>query len=195
MAIKQVSVTFEFDSETELVSNVHAFVDGIEKKKTTTKKKKKEDEEEVMEDVATITREETKLVLNNKAMADMELAAEDRIIIKYEQIAKGKKKFPVIGSDISWNEEGSGNKITKGKSVAFRGKNNLVLAEYGTTFTLEPYKDGLWKLISLTQLESGGPVSETYEDVVDEAEKLDVTIITEDDDTTQIDELTFNLTI
>lgn len=33
MSVKQVTVTFEFNSETELVSNVHAFVDGVEKRK------------------------------------------------------------------------------------------------------------------------------------------------------------------
>lgn len=179
MATKQVSVTFEFDTDTELVSNVHAFVDGIEKKKKTTKKAPKE---EILEDEAIITREDNKLVLNNKAAKDLDVQPEDRLIIKYE------KRLPVIGTDISWDEEGAGNKLTKSNTVTYRGKANTVLAEYGTVFKLEPHKDGLFKLVSTEPV-----VIKNYPQAVEQAENLDVELMTEDDNTTEIDELTFKL--
>lgn len=182
--IKQINVTFEFDSDSGLVSNVHSFVDSVEQKKKTTRKLSK-DKEEIIELEAIITREDNKIVFNNKAYNDLELSPESRVIIKYEEV--GKKRFPIIGTDISFNEEGSGNKVTKTKTVSYRGKVNTILSEYGTNFKLEPYNDGIWKLVSSDLSEK------TYEEVIDQAENLDVDILTTDDSTIEIDELTFKL--
>jgi len=181
--VKQVTVTFEFDPETELVSNVHAFVDGVEKKKTTTKKAPTK--EVIMEAEAIITREDNKLVLNNKCAATLEVKAEDRLVIKYEKI--GKKRSPIIGTDLSFDEEGSGNKVTKTNTVTYRGKANTVLAEYGTTFRLEEYKPGIWKLIS----DDIAPQDDNEAEEM--AEQVEAELYTKDDDTTEIDELTFKL--
>lgn len=189
MSVKQVSVTFEFDSETELVSNVHAFVDGVEKKKTTTRKATtKKEKEVVLEDEAIVVREDNKLILNNRCANTMSVKTDDRIIIKYEKV--GKARIPVIGTDLSWDEEGSGNRLTKSNTVAYRGKANTILAEYGTNFTLETYKDGLWKLISAEPLNKE---LKTLEEVEELAESIEAELLTEDDDTTEIEELTFKL--
>lgn len=145
--IKEIKVTFQFDPETELVSNLICSVDGVEKKKKATSRKKKEEPIEMASE-ALITLEETKLVFNNKAVADMELEPEDRIILVYEQEKKSKKLIPVIGTDIAFDKEGSGNRLTKSFTVGYKGKQNAVLAEFGTEFALEPYGDGLWKMVS-----------------------------------------------
>lgn len=185
--IKQINVTFEFDSETELVSNVQAFVDGVEKKKTTTKKASTK-KEVVLENEAIVTREDNKLVLNNKCVNIMGVKTDDRIIIKYEKI--GKTRVPIIGTDTSWDEEGSGNRLTKSNTVAYRGKANTILAEYGVNFKLESYKDGLWKLTSDEPLNKE---PKTYEEAVEMAEFVEAELLTEDDDTIEIEELTFKL--
>lgn len=179
--IKQITVTFEFDPETELVSNLTTFVDGIEKKKRTTKKAPTK--EIVMEDEAILIREDNKLVLNNKCAADLDVKPEDRIIIKYEKV--GKTRLPIIGSDLSFEEEGSGNKVTKSNTVTYRGKANTVLAEYGTTFKLKEFKPGIFFL------ESTEP--KTLEQVEEMAENVEPDLLTEDDDTIEIQELTFKL--
>jgi hypothetical protein len=181
--VKQVTVTFEFDPETELVSNVHAFVDGVEKKKTTTRKAPTK--EIIMEAEAIIVREDNKLVLNNKCAATLEVKAEDRLVIKYEKI--GKKRVPIVGTDLAFGEEGSGNKVTKSNTVTYRGKANTVLAEYGVTFKLEEYKPGIWKLVS----DDMPPKDE--EEAQEMAEEVEANLYTQDDDTTEIDELTFKL--
>ena len=135
--IKNVVVNFSFDTETETVSNVSCAIDGVEKKKRTTKKAPKES---VLEDEAIIILEENKLVLNNKAVLDLGITEENRgdirVNIRYEK--KGKVTFPIIGTDYSFDEEGSGNKITKSNTVAYKGKANTILSEYGTSFKLEP---------------------------------------------------------
>jgi hypothetical protein len=186
--LKQVNVTFEFDPETEVVSNVHCFVDGIEKKKTTTRKKPSLKQEEI-EDEAIVTRESNRLVFNNKANLDLGLSPGDRVILLYEVF--GESRVPIIGKDIAFDDEGSGNKVTKNQTISYRGKVNTILSEYGTDFKLEPYKEGIFKLIS-----SSGEVKvdsiQSYNDVVEEANNLDISILS-DEDNIEIEEIPFKL--
>lgn len=185
----QVTVTFNFDPTEETpVSDLTCFIDGIEKKKKTTRSTKTK--EIVLEDEALVTLEPTKIQLNNKAVADMNIVYGERVIIKYEKIEKTKKYFPVIGSDTSMGEEGSGNKITKTNSVAYKGKANTILAEYGTEFSVEPYKEGVWKLVS-----KNPPIKKviSYQEIENQAEDLDFTMITDSDEEIEIGEMPFKL--
>lgn len=185
--IKNVIVTFEFDTDTDTVANVKCSVDGIEKKKRTTRKKA--DVVEEMASQALITLEPTKLVFNNKTVADMGIEYEDRIVIKWEKA--GKTLIPIIGKDEAFDEEGSGNKVTKTNTVGYKGKQNAVLAELGTQFTIEPYKEGVWKLISTTS-----PTTfKTLEDTIKTVERVEPDLLIESGDETEIDELQFTLTI
>lgn len=184
--VKQVSVTFEFNPETEEISNLSCFVDGVEKKKKTTRSVKKE-KEIILEDQAIITLEANKLVFNNKAVQEMGLLYEDRIIIKYEQPNKNVKPAPIIGKDVDHGEEGSGNKLTKTNTVSYRGNANKILATYGSEFTIKFNRDGLWELVSLNKKEEDVFTTQSV------AENLDVTILTDGDESIEIDEMTFKI--
>lgn len=187
--MKQVIVTFNFDPETETVSDVKCSIDGVEKKKKTTKTKK--DVVVELENEALINLETNKLVFNNKAAADLGITAGDRVVIKW--IPEGKKMVPIIGSDIAFDEEGSGNKVTKSNTVTYKGNANTILAEYGTEFSLKPHLDNIWKLISN---KVGGTISkptEGLDDVIKQAESVEPELLTELDNEIEIDELTFQL--
>ena len=188
--IRQVIVTFDFDPEEETaVTNLTCFIDGTEKKKKTTRTVKPK-AEPVMEDEAIITLEPTKILINNKAVADMGLVYQDRLVIKYQKIAGNKKPVPIIGTDLAFDEEGTGNKLTKTNTLAYRGKANTILAESGTEFGLEEYKEGIWKLVSRNE---GIKAPTTYKAVEVVAEGMDTTIFVDDDDTTEIGDMTFKL--
>lgn len=185
--IKQITVTFDFNSETEEVSNVKV-VGSSEKKKATTKKIK-----DVATDNATdsiITLEPNKLIFNSKAISEMEIEYEDRIVIKWEK--EGKKMIPIIGKDLAFDEEGSGNKVTKSNSIAYKGKANAVLSELGTEFSIVAYRDGIWKLVAT---EEGAVNAEnlSLEQVIESAENVEPELIVEGDEDTEIDELQFKL--
>lgn len=185
---KQVTVTFEFDPTTEITSNLKCFIDGIEKKKVTTRSQKPK--EIILEDEAIVTLEANKIAFNNRCTAQMGLEWQDRVIVKYEKFANVSKPMPIIGKDLSFDQEGSGNKVTKTNTIAYRGKANTILAQYGTEFTLEFYKDGIWKLITKT----GGDDTMTYEKVVEQAEEIDVVVITDEGtEEIPINELGFKL--
>lgn len=188
---KQVTVTFEFDPAEELVSNLKCFVDGVEKKKTTTRSSKKK-EDVVMEDEAIITLDSGKLLFNNKAVADMELSYQDRIVIKYEKIKGSKLLIPTISKD-----DEAGNKLTKTNTIAYRGNQNTILAEFGTIFGIESMGGDTWKLISKNPSIKKEVVKvskeDTYEDVVAKAEEVDLSIITEDEENIEIEEMMFKI--
>ena len=184
---KQVIVTFDFDTETNTVSNVKCNVDGVEKKKRTTKKKT---EDEPLEEVPIITREPNKLVFNNKAVDVMGLVYEDRIIIEWKK--EGKTMFPVIGTSVSMDKEGGGNKLTKSKTIGYKGSQNTVLADLGTEFTIEPYSDGVWRLVNLQE-----PTKvTTLEDVMVVGSTINPDLITEPgDENIEIDEEPFSFNL
>lgn len=188
--LQQFTVNFTFNPEDNSISDLTTFVDGIEQKKKTTRSSKKEKEEVVLEDTAKVTLEPTKLCFNNKAVADMELVYQDRLVIKYQKIAGAKKPIPLIAKDVDWNEEGTGNKLTKTNTLSYRGKANTILADFGSEFELELYKDKVWKLVS-----TNAPVKEevTREVIEEEADGIDPTIFTDDDNTDEIGEISFTL--
>lgn len=187
--LKQFTVTFNFDSETETVSDIKTFVDGVEKKKKTTKSVKSK--EVVLEDESLITVLDNKLQFNNKMVSEMELTNESRIIIEYEK-SKGKTMIPIIGTDLAFEREGDGNKLSKTNTVMFKGKQNTILKEFGEEFTIEKYKEGIWKLIS-KKGETKFSNPDTYEEAVEVAESTDMDFYTEDDDNTEIEEMSFTL--
>ena len=183
--LRAVTITSDIETETGTVTNVKTQVEGEVKRRTTTTRKKEVVKE--LEDTVSIVREDGKLVFNNRAMADLKIEAGDRIVIKYE---KGDKSlFPVIGTDFAFNEEGSGNKMTKSQTISYKGNQNTVLAEFGDEFTVEEYQDNIWKLVSL-----GEPkVAETIEEAIEISEKVDPQLLTDDEEVYEIDELTFKL--
>ena len=183
--IRAITITFDVETETGEVTNVKTQVEGQVKRKTTTTRKK--DVVERLEDVSRITREEGKLTFNNKAITTMNLEVGDRVVIKYE---KGKDLlFPVIGTDIVFNEEGSGNKLTKAQTISYKGNQNVVLAEFGDEFTLEEYQENVWKLIPMGNTK----VADSIEEAMEVAEKVEPDLLIDDEEIYEIDELTFKL--
>ena len=185
--IKQIAITFDFNTETEEVTNIKTVGSEVKAKKTTTTKKVKEVTEELASE-AIITLEPNKLTFNNKAVADMALEYEQRLVVEYKK--EGRTMTPIIRKD-----EEAGNKVTKSNTVTYKGKANTVLAEYGTEFTILPLSDGVWKLVSTTVKEYREDQASvfTLEDAISQAEATEPDLLVATDETTQIDEFTFKL--
>ena len=199
MAIKQINVSFQYDAETDVVSNIITTVDGVKQVKKTTKTKEKL-ENVVMEDASVITLDDSRLIFNNLSINTLGIDDSTRIVIKYEKDKKTKITFPVIGTDMAFDAEGTGNKITqpktgeyKGKTtMLFKGKSNVFLKGFGSSFTLEEYEEGIYKLIPL----SGGNKNisaESLEDSIKESLEVESELIIDNNDTYEIDNYTFQL--
>ena len=109
-------------------------------KRQATKAAKVEENDEPL-----ITLDSNKLILTTGAVKLMNVCADCRLDIKYKK--KDKSSVPVIGTDAAFGTKG-GNKLTKTNTISFRGSANDKLAEFGTTFKLEPSEDeGIFYLI------------------------------------------------
>ena len=186
--IKQISITFDFNTETEVVSNIKT-TGSAEKKRTTTKKLKEPEDSNVE---ALVTLEPNKLVFNTNAANLIGIEYEDRIVIKWVKVGKTKVMSPIIGKDTAFDEEGSGNKVTKSNTVTYKGKANTVLAEFGSQFKLTEYQEGIYNLVPLNG--SIKPKELTLEKVIENAEEEELDLLVDDlGDDTEIDELQYKL--
>lgn len=187
--IKQISITFDFNTETEEVSNIKTTGSAEKKVRTTTKKLKDIVEEMAAEPI--ITLDPNKLIFNNKAVADLELVYENRVVIEWKKV--GKKMIPTIRKD-----DESGNKFTKSNTVVCKGNANTILAELGTEFTIIPFEGiaGVWTLVSTTggtsNLNNTNNTS-TIEDAIKEAEETEADLLVSTDEINEIDELQYKL--
>ena len=139
----EVRVTFNFDPETTSVSDVCCSVGGVVEKKTTTKKSAVKQVGKALTGL-TIVREEGKLVLSPELIETLGDADEIRVSIRYDKVQG--VITPFFGNDLAFGIKG-GNKLAKAGTVAYRGKANEILAEFGETFSLEESKPGIYMLV------------------------------------------------
>jgi hypothetical protein len=184
--IKKVNITFDYDTELDVIKNLKCEAESQVKRK---KAIKKDDEEPAIEDEARVILEENKLIINNKAQLDMGLNVGDRILVVWNK--EGKLLLPYIGTDEMLDQEG-GNKLTKSGTVSYRGAQNAVLADYGTEFTIKLEKEK-WRLIPLNAV-----IKTQEEEKAEEAEAIALADyvaleVAEGDDNYEIDNNKFTL--
>jgi hypothetical protein len=174
----------EITGEMKFIGKEEVAVDtAASTQKRATKPAKVEDNDEPL-----IRLDSNKLVLTTGAVQFMNICADCRIDIKYKR--RGNVAVPVIGTDEAFETKG-GNKLTKNNTVSFRGAANEKLAEYGTTFTIEPSEDnGIFYLI-------GDKMINTIPDeAIDIESELDIDALDEiniDDDNVNLESFNFTL--
>lgn len=134
-----------------------------------------------------ITLDSNKLILTTGAVDLMKICADCRVDIKYKK--KDKVSVPVIGTDAAFETKG-GNKLTKTNTISFRGAANEKLAQFGTTFKLEPSEnDGIFYMIGNKMNQS------VEEDAIDIENELDLEALEDLDleDTQDLEKFDFTL--
>lgn len=184
MKIIDLNIKIEYDPVKDEIVNYSTTLNGVVEKKTSTTKRSSSKKTEES-DESFLLREENKLTLSSKLVEELGAVYEDRIAIFYEKTPEGIT-FPLIGLETSFPGKASGNKLTKTNTVACRGNSNSTLAEFGTRFSVEPYKTGLFKLVGDTKAEK----AITLEAVI---KKVDMGIEVTGDTNYQIEDLDFNL--
>lgn len=191
MSIKQITVVFDYNPETDEVTNVKTTDVATKKKtKTTPKKEVKADKDD--EVTPLVTREEKKLIFNKAARELLEIEADDRVAVKYLPVeGKKGKMFPVIEK---CDEETEGSKrVTKTGSIAYSGKQNTVLEAFGTSFMLIAHEGDIYKLVSTSETsgEDNGP--SILEEVIEQASQVEPVLITDDLESSEITSVLFEL--
>lgn len=91
---------------------------------------------------------ENKLQLSPSAIELIGVKAGDRLSINYWTV-NNRETFPLIGKAETFNEEGT--KLTKSNTISYRGQQMEVLNMYGSNFTIEPFKEGMFKLVPIKE--------------------------------------------
>lgn len=99
---------------------------------------------EVLES-ATIEVLDNKLKLSKAAVDMLGAAANDKVTINYWTV-DNELTFPVIGKAEAFTDSDGGNRLTRSNTISYRGQQRDILLEYGSLFTLESFKDGIFKL-------------------------------------------------
>lgn len=97
--------------------------------------------------------QDNKLKLGKEAITLLEATSGDRIQVNYWTV-NNQETFPVIGKSATFTDPTGGNALSKSNTISFRGNQRTVLLEYGNMFKLESFKDGMFKLVPITNEES-----------------------------------------
>lgn len=79
--------------------------------------------------------QDNKLIISDSTMNYLSINPGDRLSVNYVQNKEGI--YPVIGKSEMFSDPESGSKVTKSKTLSFRGLQNKILSRYGHLFTLE----------------------------------------------------------
>lgn len=131
-----LKITFDFDEVTSNVYNVK--VTPIEDTSSNDSTN------------AIISVEDNKLLLSSAAITTLNARSGDRITINYWN-ESAECTFPVIGKSEIFTDAEGGNRLTKSKTVSYRGVQREVLLRYGSKFTIEPFKNGMFKMIPIVE--------------------------------------------
>lgn len=125
-----IQISFNYDEKTNTVNNIVV-------RNLTSKKENR---------FPTVEVKENKLVISPKAIGMIGCITGDRITIQYFQESP-TVTFPIIGLSSVFADPDSGNKLTKSNTVSFKGFQRKVLIQYGTEFVLEPFQEGMFKMV------------------------------------------------
>lgn len=127
------TISFDFDETTKKVTNLK--VVSIDKTLPTSDNY--------------IEVQDNKLKLGKEAVVLLEANSGDRIQVNYWTV-NNQETFPVIGKSGVFTDPSGGNSLTKSNTISFRGNQRSVLLEYGNLFKLESFKEGMFKLVPIT---------------------------------------------
>lgn len=126
------TISFNFDETTKKVSNLKVtMVD-----------------ETVPPDENYISVQDNKLKFGQDALSLLNVSSGDRIQVTYWTV-NNQETFPVIGKSEIFTDKDGGNALTKSGTMSFRGNQRTVLLEYGDLFKVEPFKEGIFKLVPI----------------------------------------------
>lgn len=129
-------ISFDFDETTKKISNIKVVSEEIKEVDLSNPKMLVLD---------------NKLKFSDSAIQLLNAKANDRIAINYWMV-NNEETFPVVGKSEVFTDPDGGNRLTQTNTVSFRGKQRETLLMYGDQFTLEAFKDGMFKLVSVKSI-------------------------------------------
>ena len=148
------TISFDFDENTQKVTNL----------KVVSLKQKELPKSENYVEV-----QDNKLKFGKQTLELLGVNANDRVAINYWTV-NNQETFPIIGKAEVFTDGSDGCRVTKLGTMSYRGQQRTILLEYGTLFTLEEFKPGIFKLIPVIEQE------DSLEDEIHDLENLNSVI-------------------
>jgi hypothetical protein len=126
-----LKISFDFDETTKKVSNMKVVTISKE-----------------VEELPTIEVLDNKSKLSDSALKKMGVSADDRLSVEYWTV-DNQTTFPIIGKSEVFTDSENGNRLTKSKTLSFKGQQRTILLEYGNFFRLEEFKENMYKLVPI----------------------------------------------
>ena len=130
-----LNISFNFDEVTHKISNL----------KVTSLSKVNLDEGEPLVQLM-----DNKIKLTPKTIELIGAKVGDRIQVNY-WTENNHNTFPLIGRSEVFTDKEEGCKLSGSNTVSFRGNKNSTLKIYGNLFKLEPFKEGMFKLVKVEE--------------------------------------------
>lgn len=132
-----LKISFDFDIESQAVTNVKVVnvptkYDNI--------------------DLPIVEVGDSKLIISPKAISLMSAHFGDKISVNYIQ-QNNELTIPVIGKSEVFSTPDAGNKLSKNNTISFKGTQKTILTKYGQLFKIEEYKPGMFKMISINEMD------------------------------------------
>lgn len=100
------------------------------------------------ENIPTIKIDSNRLILSDEAIKMLEANYGDRISVNYIQ-DDNHNFYPVIGKSSVFSDSNDGNKLTKSKTISFKGIKKNMLSRYGILFLMIEYAPKIFLLKSI----------------------------------------------
>ena len=155
-----LKISFDFNETTKSVSNVKVVETESGKTRGVVANSIPVPDDTGIPDLQVL---ENKLQLSKSAMIKLNAKADDRVSIQYVNEGIGKA-IPVIGKAECFTDRLDGNRLSQKGTISFRGEKRSTLIDFGTVFSFEEYKDGIWKLIPFEVSEDNDDLSEENSD-------------------------------
>lgn len=101
-------------------------------------------------ELPTLQLQSNKLKLSQSAVRLLGAEPGDRLTINYWTV-NNKETFPVIGKSSVFTDEDAGTKLTKSHTMSYRGQQLEILKLYGENYTIEPFREGMFKLSPIVE--------------------------------------------
>lgn len=129
------SISFDFDETTQKVTNL----------KVVSSKPK-----ELPKSDNYIEVQDNKLKFGKTALSLIEAVPNDRVAVNYWTV-NNQETFPIIGKAALFTDGSDGQRLTKSGTMSYRGQQRTILLEYGSLFTLEEFKPGIYKMVPILE--------------------------------------------
>lgn len=149
-----LNISFDFDETTQKVTNLKVTSDDSKPKTISSNSK------------FDVELQDNKLLFTSEALNKLNAVSGDRIAVNYWNESP-TVTYPIISKAEIFTDGSDGNKVTKSRTISFKGQQRTTLLKFGSVFSFEEFidkagevKEGVFKLIPVKEDDADSDITE-----------------------------------